>query len=191
MNPPPRSLAFRLGACLAFFLKQPALAQPQPRDPPCYTAFYQIIRPDEAGIEVQSESGERIQRIDNGALVLFLSAPAQGTRVPVALPGGAVGYVEEEYLAPAEIGGVTYSGRMQVKTLDGGTVNVRRDPSLEAPVIDTLADGTWVTEVGFASTLPDGTVSREVELGEWSEISSPVQGFVARRFLVCASEETP
>jgi hypothetical protein len=140
--------------------------------PQCQNYFRQVVTPG-GSATVRTESGPE-KTLAPGTVVLFSLGAAKGGRSEIQIPGGGKGWIEDRYLADAQVGGTQFTGKMVVKTLDGGSVNVRDRNATTGRVVGSLANGT---EVSVKSN----------KEGYWWQVTSAtgVQGYVADQYLIC------
>ena len=140
--------------------------------PQCQNYFRQVVTPG-GSATVRTETGPE-KTIAPGTVVLFTLGAAKGNRSEIQLPGGGKGWIEDRYLADAQLGASQFTGKMVVKTLDGGPVNVRDRNATTGRVVGSLANGTEVSVKG----------NKE---GYWWQVSSAtgLQGYVADQYLIC------
>jgi uncharacterized protein YgiM (DUF1202 family) len=138
-----------------------SLAQSQENiDPNCRTWYRRVTT--EGGVlnvrETTSPQARILGTIPNGTVVLHHAGDRTGNWSEITAPGGLRGWVAERFLTYHHYGNTQFTGSMQVKTLEGGPVNLR-SPSGE--VIGTVPNGTQVTthdSRGYFATVttPDG-----------------------------------
>ena len=140
--------------------------------PQCQNYFRQVVTPG-GSVTVRTANGPETT-IAPGTVVLFSLGSARGNRSEIQLPGGGTGWIEDRYLADAQVGGAQFTGKMVVKTLDGGPVNVRDRNATTGKVVGSLANGTEVSVKG----------NKE---GYWWQVTSAtgLQGYVADQYLIC------
>ncbi len=140
--------------------------------PQCQNYFRQVVTPG-GSATVRMETGPE-KTIAPGTVVLFTLGAAKGNRSEIQLPGGGKGWIEDRYLADAQVGGTQFTGKMMVKTLDGGPVNVRDRNATTGRVVGSLPNGTEVSVKG----------NKE---GYWWQVTSAtgLQGYVADQYLIC------
>ncbi|NJK37032.1 MAG: SH3 domain-containing protein [Oscillatoriales cyanobacterium RM1_1_9] len=157
---------------------QPVLAQfPSTIDPKCRTAF-RIVATQEGELNLRDQpdypslSSAVIKRIPNGTEVVFNISDRTGDWAEVKIPGGQTGWVAARYLKYSHHGATDFNGRMRIRTLDGGAVNLRDLDNSQA-VIGTLPN--------------NATVEFQQLSGYYSIVATPdgKVGQVDNRFLVC------
>lgn len=114
-----------------------------------------------------------VTSVASGTEVLYTTRDRSGAWAEIALPDGQLGWVENRLLGPSPVNSRQFTGTVEVKTLDGGPINLRAEPALRAEVITLLPPGTVLTYL-----------SNE---GYWSAVTTPdgLSGYVASLFLVC------
>lgn len=142
-------------------------------DPICRSYFRQITTADASPAVVKADNGTE-KSVSNGTIVRFNLAAARGDRSEITLPDGFRGWIDNKNLRENPVGTSQFTGKMQVKTLDGSAVNVRDQPSLNGRVIGTLPNAMEVSVT-------------EKKTGNWWAITAKggIQGYVADQFLIC------
>lgn len=114
-----------------------------------------------------------VTSVASGSEVLYTVSDRSGAWAEVALPGGQMGWVENRLLGPSPVNSRQFSGSVQIRTLDGGPVNLRAEPAVRANAIALLENGTVLTYL-----------SNE---GYWSTVTTAdgLSGYVSNLFLVC------
>lgn len=138
----------------------------------CDSNFRVVTTTDGSNLNLrEAPEGLIIGALPNGTEVLLRNAVARGEWVEVAVAGDLTGWVAAEFLSSLD--NSVFNGSMKVKTLEGGSINLRSRPALDATIIDQLATGTVVTHNGFE--------------GNWSNITTTngVTGYASSQFLVC------
>jgi N-acetylmuramoyl-L-alanine amidase len=125
-----------------------------------------------------SPAAEVTTSVPSGSEVLVNGSDRTGGWAEITLPGDTRGWAEARRLAPSPVSSRQFNGLMEIKTLDGGPVNLRNSPSLIAAVITQLDPGTVVT-----------LVSNE---GQWSQVTTATgdSGYIANLFLICTEART-
>jgi len=139
-------------------------AKAQTRDRLCETAF-RIVGNSEANVinvwtSPNDDSG-LVKILPSGTEVLFNLHAGRGDWSEITLPGGAIGWVADRFLLPSPAGASQFHGTMQVRTLDGGAVNLHTLDS--GYIIDSLPSGAIVTyneSVGYFYNVTTSTGAR-------------------------------
>lgn len=107
-----------------------------------------------------------------GTQVLFNLSDRSNEWAEISTPQGLRGWVPSHVLKTSA-DSVSFQGSMKVKTLDGGSVNVRSQPSLNGPIIATVSTGQ--------------IVQYWQNVGYWAEVTAPngQRGYISHQFLVC------
>jgi uncharacterized protein YgiM (DUF1202 family) len=110
-----------------------------------------------------------------GSTVLVNLSDRSGFYSEITAPGRVTGWVQSYALSPMPNETTQFNGFLQVKTLDGGRVNVRESASPQSKIIGKLASGN-VVRYG----------SNE---GSWSYVtdSNGTSGYIANQYLVCTT----
>ncbi|OLP19314.1 hypothetical protein BST81_06035 [Leptolyngbya sp. 'hensonii'] len=149
---------------------------PIPADVCRKTSFYRVKTA--AGSPLRLDGNTANHQVANGTTILLLKGePTREAKVWVQLANGVEGGLPS--LALEQISsGSQFKGKMKVKTLEGGAVNVRSQPvpyddPATSPVVGTLPAGTEVAILGSK--------------GDWyyGIASNGPRGYIARIFLVC------
>ncbi|AFY84971.1 SH3 domain-containing protein [Oscillatoria acuminata] len=140
-------------------------------DPNCRTWYRRVTT--EGGVLNVRESpndGRIIGTVTNGTVVLHNSGDRTGNWSEIIAPGGLTGWVAERFLSYHHYGNRRFTGTMQVKTLDGGPVNLR---SPSGGVFGSVPNGTLVTV--------------EDSQGYFANVTTPEgrQGQIVTQFLIC------
>jgi uncharacterized protein YgiM (DUF1202 family) len=141
-------------------------------DPNCRT-WYRRVTTEGGGLNVRenTEPNARIRgTVPNGTVVLFNTGDRTGNWSEITAPGGLTGWVAERFLTYHHDGNRQFTGSMQVKTLEGGPVNLR---SPGGEVIATVPNGTIVTV--------------EDRSGYFANVLTPQgrRGQIVTQFLIC------
>ncbi len=109
-------------------------------------------------------------RIPNGTVVLYNVGDRSGNWSEITAPGGLTGGVAERFLTYHHYGNTRFTGSMQVKTLEGGPVNLR-SPSGE--VLGSVPNSTIVTV--------------NESLGYFADVTTPEgrRGQIVTQLLIC------
>lgn len=140
-------------------------------DPICRT-WYRRVTTEGGGLNVRDNpnDGRIIGRLTNGTVVLLEGGDRTGTWSSITAPGGLTGWVSERFLSYHHYGNRRFTGTMQVRTLDGGPVNLRRN----GEVIARVPNGTLVT-------------AENHNIGYFANVTTPegLRGEIVTQFLIC------
>lgn len=116
-----------------------------------------------------------VTSVASGTEVLYTLGDRSGAWAEIALPSGQTGWVENRLLGPSPVNNRQFNGTVEVKTLNGGPINLRTEPALRSEVVALLESGTVLTYVS--------------DEGYWSAVMTPdgQSGYVASLFLVCSA----
>jgi hypothetical protein len=156
-------------------------AKAQTRDRLCETAFRILGNSEANAINIYRSSpndwrnsnndSNIVKTLPSGTEVLFNLHAGRGDWSEITLPGGATGWVADRFLLPSPAGAAQFHGTMQVRTLDGGAVNLHALDS--GYIMDSLPNGSIVTyneSVGYFHNVTTST---------------GVRGRIFNSFLVC------
>lgn len=162
-----------LSLCTILAVVPLSLAQSEENvDPNCRTWYRRVTT--EGGVLNVRENTDTTARIrgtvPNGTVVLFNAGDRSGNWSEITAPGGLTGWVAERFLTYHHYGNTRFTGSMQVKTLEGGPVNLR---SPGGEVIATVPNGTLVTV--------------EDRRGYFANVITPQgrRGQIVTQFLIC------
>lgn len=141
-------------------------------EPNCRT-WYRRVTTEGGVLNVRdnTDTNARIRgTVPNGTVVLHNVSDRSGNWSEITAPGGLTGWVSERFLTYHHFGNRQFTGSMQVKTLEGGPVNLR-SPSGE--VIGSVPNGTRVTV--------------EDRRGYFANVITPQgrRGQIVTQFLIC------
>lgn len=145
--------------------------------PSCEHRFRLIRTQDDNGYanirETPSTTARILGTIENGSEVVVNIYDRSGQWAEITTSWRLTGWVSTQFLVYSPIGSAEYNGSLQVRTLDGSSVNLRNRPSLSSTILGTVENGAMVQ---YHETV-----------GEWLEISAPngVRGYIARQYLMC------
>ena len=142
----------------------------------CKSSFRVIKTPDGSNVSLRMSNGNNAPTrgsLPNGTEVLFNLSDRTGQWAEITARGGLTGWVPTRFLVSSPAGRSHFSGSMRVKTLDGGSLNIRAEPALGARVIGSLANDVVVKY-------------NDVE-GYWSNVTAPngIRGYVVSQYLIC------
>ena len=142
----------------------------------CISSFRFVRTQDGGRLNLRERPGTQsrvIGTIPNGTEVLYNIGDRSGEWAEVTIRGGQTGWVATRFLSQPTAKSISYPTNLRVKTLEGGSLNVRASVSTSSAIIDTVANGTLVK-----AHKPEGY---------WTQITTPrgVKGFVASSFLAC------
>ena len=142
----------------------------------CQSSFRVIKTPDGSNVTVRMSNGNNARTIGtfpNATEVLFNLSDRTGQWAEITAPGGLTGWVPARFLVSTPAGRSHFNGSMRVKTLDGGSLNIRAEAALGAKVIGSLANGA--------------VVRYNDSVGYWSDVTAPngVRGYVIGQYLIC------
>lgn len=158
-------------------MPNPGEATPTPR-PSCEHSFRVIRTQDDNGYvnlrESPSANASILGTLNNGTEVLFNIFDRSGQWAEITTPWRSLGWVSKQFLVYSPVGSSQFNGSLQVRTLDGSSVNIRNAPALSAKVLGTVENGAMVQYHGTE--------------GEWLEVSTPnsIRGYISRQYLMCA-----
>ncbi len=142
-------------------------------DPRCRTWYRRVTT--EGGVLNVRENTDRNSRIrgtvPNGTVVLFNTGDRSGNWSEITAPGKLTGWVADRFLTYHHYGNTQFTGTMQVKTLEGGPVNLR---SPGGDVIGSVPNGTLVTTENHT-------------VGYFANVITPEgrRGQIVTQFLIC------
>lgn len=145
--------------------------------PSCEHRFRLIRTQDDNGYvnirESSSPNARILGTIENGSEVVLNVFDRSGRWAEITTSWRLTGWVSTQFLVYSPVGSVEYNGSLQVRTLDGSSVNIRNRPSLNSTILGTAENGTMVQ---YHETV-----------GEWLEISAPngIRGYMDRQYLMC------
>lgn len=141
----------------------------------CQSSFRTVQTGSGGSIPVRTSNqgqARALGRVADGTEVLFNLSDRNNEWAEITTPQGLQGWVPLDVLLPPSTVG-SFQGSMRVRTLDGGPVNLRSQPSLNGPIIVTVPAGQ--------------TVKYLRDAGYWGEVRTPTgqQGYISNQFLVC------
>jgi uncharacterized protein YgiM (DUF1202 family) len=142
----------------------------------CESSFRVIKTPDGSNVSLRMSIGNNaptMGSLPNGTEVLFNLSDRTGQWAEITAPSGLTGMVPTRFLVSSPAGRSHFNGSMRVKTLDGGSLNIRAEPALGARVIGSLAN--------------DVVVKYNDSVGYWSNVtaSNGIRGYVVSKYLIC------
>ncbi|MCT7972875.1 SH3 domain-containing protein [Laspinema olomoucense] len=142
-------------------------------DPRCRTWYRRVTTQGGVlNVRENTATNARIRgTVANGTVVLFNTADRSGNWSEITAPGRLTGWVADRFLTYHHYGNRRFTGTMQVKTLEGGPVNLR---SPSGDVIGSVPNGTLVTTENHT-------------VGYFANVTTPEgrQGQIVTQFLIC------
>jgi uncharacterized protein YgiM (DUF1202 family) len=142
----------------------------------CHSSFKQVTQGSPLQVFESPDIGTRnVGELTEGTKVLGTLSDRSGLFREVQTLGGTQGWVLSSRLSSLSSEVRRFNGFLQVKTLDGGRVNMRESAWLKAKIVGKLPSGN-VVRFGHNE-------------GEWSYVTDSLgtSGYIAYPYLVCTT----